>query len=189
MGVAEVILFTYLVLVTGVVGLLLYIMWHGAPYVATKPERVTAMIKLAGVTRGDRAVDLGSGDGRLVAALAKAGARAEGYEINPLLVWLSRRRISKDGLSNSTHIRTRSFWGANLSHADIITVYGMPHIMGRLERKLRRELKPGTRVVSNVFTFPSWRPAKQSGQAYLYVYSSGKARGSRPSGSNDKKLQ
>jgi hypothetical protein len=39
---------------------------------------------------GKLVADLGSGDGRLVIALAKSGLKATGYELNPWLVWYSR---------------------------------------------------------------------------------------------------
>ena len=69
------------------------------PYVATKREKIPTIIKLAnikkaegpeGTRRRDVAIDLGSGDGRLLFAAAKSGAQAIGYEVNPLLVLFTR---------------------------------------------------------------------------------------------------
>ena len=40
-----------------------------------------------------RVADLGSGDGRVVIALAKEGVHASGYELNPWLVWYSRYAV------------------------------------------------------------------------------------------------
>jgi hypothetical protein len=40
--------------------------------------------------------------------------------------------------------------------------------MERLEEKCRRELRPGTRVISNGFAFPSWTPEYAEENLYLY---------------------
>src|SRR3989344_831629 len=60
------------------------------PYVATKKEKIETIIKLAQIKPHETAIDLGSGDGRLLLAAAQKGARAIGYEINPFLVLLTR---------------------------------------------------------------------------------------------------
>ena len=68
-------------------------MWCGAPYVATTSLALKKTLELIGPLQGKTAADLGSGDGRVVIALAKAGANAIGFETNPFLVWRSRRGI------------------------------------------------------------------------------------------------
>ena len=62
----------------------------GAPYIPSASSDLTAMLELLGPAAGRRVVDLGSGDGRVVIALARAGFVSEGVEIIPLLVWRSR---------------------------------------------------------------------------------------------------
>ena len=52
-----------------------------APYVPTPPEVVERMLDLAGVTSADVVYDLGCGDGRVVIAAAKRGARGFGVDI------------------------------------------------------------------------------------------------------------
>src|SRR5690242_3214380 len=49
-------------------------------WVPTPPALVEKMLDLAGLTPNDRLVDLGSGDGVLVIAAARRGARARGIE-------------------------------------------------------------------------------------------------------------
>jgi hypothetical protein len=46
-------------------------------------------------------------------------------------------------------------------------IFGIGHIMGRLERKLEKELKPGSRVVCNLFALPNWEGKKENG---VFVY-------------------
>ena len=59
---------------------------------------VRAAMELAGVERGDRLIDLGSGDGRIVIAAAKRGADALGIELDPSLV-IKARRAAKQAQS------------------------------------------------------------------------------------------
>src|SRR5712691_11122695 len=67
-------------------------------YLPTPPERVSKMLDMAGVTPQDYVIDLGSGDGRIVIAAAKRGARALGIEYDGPLVDLSKR------LADSEHV-------------------------------------------------------------------------------------
>lgn len=149
--------------------IMIFIMARGAPYVGTSPSRVKTMVEMAGVHPGERAADIGSGDGRVVIALAQAGADASGFELNPVLVWLSRRAIRRAGLSGRARVRTADFWDIDFSGFDIVTVYGISYIMARLEKKLLKELKPGARVVSNNFVFPNWQPIETRGRVRLYI--------------------
>ena len=141
---------------------------RGAPFVLTDSRTVKTMTGLANIQPGEKAADLGSGDGRIVIAIARAGAEAHGYEINPFLVLWSRYRISRAGLSQRAFVHWRDFWKVDFASYKVITVFGMFHIMGPLERKLRRELVPGSRVVSNTFTFPRWPHSSKEGRVYLY---------------------
>lgn len=141
---------------------------RGAVYMPTADDRLAIMLKLARLKRGERAVDLGSGDGRVVIALAKAGAVAHGYEINPFLVWESRQNARLAGVADRTRFHWQSFWKVDLSAYTVVMLYGIPYIMESLEKKLRRELKPGTRVISNAFPFPTWKPTQKVGEVLLY---------------------
>lgn len=147
---------------------LLPVLAGGAFYASTRAETVKKMVELAQIKPGEKAVDLGSGDGRLVIALAQAGAQASGYEIDPLLVWLSRRKIRQAGLEKQAFIYRQSFWNEDLSGFDAVTVYGISQMMKRLEKKLKGELKAGARVVSNYYTFPDWAESKKEDRLHLY---------------------
>jgi len=141
----------------------------GAVYFPTSPENLAIILKMAEVRPGDKIADLGSGDGRILIAFAKAGAEAHGYEVNPLLVRRSRRAIFKAGLEERAAVHWTSFWRANLSRYDAVVVYGFPHIMKKLGEKLKRELAPGTKVISNIYVFPNWAEAKSENRVYLYI--------------------
>lgn len=142
---------------------------RGAPFVPSQRKSVRKIIALADIKAGDKAVDLGSGDGRIVIALAKAGAEAHGYEINPTLVAWSRFRIILAGLSGKAFIHQRSFWEENLSSYNVVALFGITKIMDKLGQKLSSELKPDTKIISNVFKFSDWELVKQDEEIYLYT--------------------
>ncbi|CEP77410.1 MAG: methyltransferase domain-containing protein [Defluviitoga tunisiensis] len=140
----------------------------GAIYDPSNKEAVKKMVELAQIKPGEKSVDLGSGDGRVVIEFAKKGIQAHGYEINPLLVIISRINIRKAGLKGKAFIHWNNFWKVDLSQYDIITVFQVSFAMDRLEKKLMYELKPGARVISNYWTFPNWRPSKYEKDVYVY---------------------
>ncbi|MCX6793740.1 MAG: hypothetical protein NTY06_01405 [Candidatus Gottesmanbacteria bacterium] len=134
----------------------------GAPFVPTKNAPADAMIRLADIHKGDTVYDLGSGNGKLLLMAAQKGARAIGYEINPILVLFSIVRGTK------TH--WKNFWNADIHDADVIFVYLLPWKMERLAGKLKKELKPGTTIVSNSFIFPNWKIVRQDTVNHVYVF-------------------
>jgi cyclopropane fatty-acyl-phospholipid synthase-like methyltransferase len=139
------------------------------PYVPSSSDKVSTMVELASVQQGEKAVDLGSGDGRVVIELARNGALAYGFELDQDRVLLSQKNILIADMTTKTHIFNRSFWDVDLSGFDVITLYGITSIMEKLENKLKSELKTGARVVSNYFEFPNWEHKKNSNGVYLYV--------------------
>jgi ribosomal protein L11 methylase PrmA len=136
--------------------IVLYQLSQGAIYLPTKKPAIEKIIEFAGIRPGMRVLDLGSGDGRVVIALAQAGAQAYGFEINPILVVWSNYKIRKSGLANRATVLRKNFWNESFAEYELVVIFGMSHIMDKLEQKLRTELKPGTLVISNIFQFPNW---------------------------------
>jgi cyclopropane fatty-acyl-phospholipid synthase-like methyltransferase len=151
-----------------IISTILLPMLLGAPFVPIHEAALKRMVALLRVQPGEKAADLGSGDGRVVIELARAGAQAQGYEINPLLVFASRKNIRNAGISAQASIHWKNFWGQDLSSFQVITLFGMPHMMRKLQEKLARELKPGVRVISHQFMLPDWPISRQESQLYLY---------------------
>ena len=147
---------------------ILYRLSRGAIYVPTDENALRQVAALAKIKPGEKAVDLGAGDGRIVIALAKAGAEAHGYEHNPLLVWIARRRIRKAGLSGRAFVHRKNFWDESLAAFDVIVIFGVGYIMRRLEKKLSGEAKRNARIISHVFKFPDWAPQESKEGVHLY---------------------
>ena len=136
---------------------------RGSPYIApfapTPQEVVDRMLELAEVSQSDLVYDLGSGDGRIVITAARRyGARAVGFEIDPLLVTHSQRRIKEAGWEDLAEIREQDIRSVDLSPASVVTIYLYPGANLRLRGALVRQLKPGSRVVSHFFGMDEWKP-------------------------------
>ena len=118
---------------------------------------VDAMLRLAHVGPRDVVYDLGSGDGRIVMLAAqKYGARAVGVEIDPRLIELSRQ-VARDGeVGDRVKFVQGDFFKTDLSEATVVTLWLSEGLNARLGPKLRRELRPGSRIVSHQFRMAGW---------------------------------
>ncbi|MBI4272591.1 methyltransferase domain-containing protein [Candidatus Uhrbacteria bacterium] len=157
-----------LVFLTGALFFLFVLQPLGLPFVPSRDSTVKEIFSLLGDIKGKKVLDLGSGNGKIVIAAARAGAHAVGFEINPLLVKISRNRIARIGVSSHARIERADFWSTDLSEYDIIVFYGVVPAMKRLEEKLEEELKPGARVVTSYCEFYGWKPRIQKGNVSIY---------------------
>ncbi len=130
---------------------------QGALFVTTPRGPIREALEAARLGTGQTLVDLGCGDGRVLVEASKGfGARALGFEINPVAYLMARIRCL---VHKGVEVRYKNFWGADLGQADVVFCYLFPDVMARLSAKLAQELRPGTRVVSCNFPMPDWRPS------------------------------
>jgi SAM-dependent methyltransferase len=131
-------------------------------YVPTTNDAVEAMLTLADVTSSDTVFDLGCGDGRIVIAAAKQrGARGVGIDIDPVRVSESRANAKKAGVEKRIRFEENDVFEADIHEATVVTLFLLPELNLKLLPKLLRDLKPGTRIVSNTFDMGDWQPAKE----------------------------
>jgi ubiquinone/menaquinone biosynthesis C-methylase UbiE len=129
------------------------------------------MLSMADVKPGDVVYDLGSGDGRIVTTTAREFfASSVGIDINPFWVFWTRVKVALFGLSGKVKVIWGNFFNQDLSRANVVTLYLEQGTNNRLKPKLEKELKPGTRVVSHVFTFDGWNPIKVDLESSIYLY-------------------
>jgi SAM-dependent methyltransferase len=143
-----------------------------APFVPTTEEAVHAMLKLAEVKPGDVVYDLGCGDGRMVIAAAQLGARAVGFDINPVRLEECRANAEKAGVNGAVEFREGDLFEADIHEATVVTLFLLANANMQLREKLRAELKPGARVVSNTFQMGDWTPDQEldlGGPSDLYL--------------------
>ena len=128
------------------------------------------MVDLAAPQPGDIMADLGSGDGRIAIAFAKAGIEAHGYEVDIEMITSSRQLITQEQLDSLVTIHNQDFWNVDLSNYTIITIYPMPDVMDILEEKFQKELKQGTKVLLNYYPFNSKEPSQVKDHIYFYIF-------------------
>jgi cyclopropane fatty-acyl-phospholipid synthase-like methyltransferase len=133
------------------------------------------MLSLADIKPGERQIDLGAGDGRIVmTAASEFGARALGVELHPERYAIIRNTAAS--LKPNLHALRENLFQTNLSNADIVTMYLLPSVNEALRKKLERELHSGARVVSHDFSIPDWTPTRVEliqgplGLHALYLY-------------------
>jgi precorrin-6B methylase 2 len=124
-------------------------------WVPTRPALVETMLNLADVTARDFVIDLGSGDGRMVIAAAKRGARALGIEYEPDMVSLARRNAAAAGVGERAKFIQGDMFEADFSQATVLALFLLPANLRRLAPKFL-ELPPGTRIVSNTYRIEGW---------------------------------
>lgn len=132
---------------------------RGPPFITTPDDVVERMLALAGTGADDFVMDLGSGDGRIVIAVAgRFGARGLGVEIDARLVAQSRENARRAGVAERVAFEEGNVLTTDLSRATVVTLYLLPFLMDKLQPKLLQELRPGARIVSHAFPIPGWRP-------------------------------
>jgi precorrin-6B methylase 2 len=130
-------------------------------YVPTPTEVVTAMLKLANVGPNDVVYDLGSGDGRIpIAAVEQFNAKsAVGIDINPVRIKEATENLAKSKAGNRVRFLNQDLFETPIGEASVVTLYLLQSLNEKLMPKLRKELKPGSRVVSQTFSMgASWQP-------------------------------
>lgn len=157
-------LFTLLEIYVTIIGDL-----KGAPFVPSNRKKVNIMLELADLKSGEKVIDLGSGNGKILIEAAQKGCRAIGVEINPFLVLFSRIRNRLFKLNHLIKIEKKDLRCYPLTDFDAVFIYLLPKTMSKIKKKLEIELKPGARIISNAFPFPDWEPVQQKDRVFLYI--------------------
>lgn len=130
-------------------------------FVPTGPQVVDAMLTLAKVGPDDVVYDLGSGDGRIpIAAVQKFNAKsAVGIDIDPKRIEEATANLAKSGVGNRVKFLNQDLFTTPIGEASVVTLYLLESLNVKLMPKLQKELKPGSRVVSQTFSMGSgWKP-------------------------------
>jgi uncharacterized protein (TIGR03000 family) len=129
-------------------------------YVPTPDDIVKKMLEMGKVTKEDTVFDLGCGDGRLVIAAVKFGAKkGVGIDLDPERVKESKENVDKEKLKDKVEIRQGDLLEVkDLDTANVVLMYLSDELGAIIKPKLMKDLKPGTRVVSHRFTIGDWKP-------------------------------
>lgn len=131
-----------------------------APFVPVPKKIAKRVAELAYLPAGGAFYDLGSGDGRVVRAVAKAHQERVciGVEKAPLPGLLAFLVTSRRAFPNARFIR-QDFREVSLTGGTCVFLYLFPEAMQVLAEKLTAELPPGARIISCDFTFSDRTPA------------------------------
>ncbi len=139
-----------------------------APWVPMRRRDIKRVLKLANLKAGQVFYELGCGDGRLIRKIPQ-NIEVVGLEINPLLWLYAKIRSPKK------NIKLKNLYKEDLSRANVIFLFGIPDTLNnKLEEKLAKELKPGTKIISYAFLFKNWepvtkdKPSEKEVSIYLY---------------------
>ena len=144
-----------------------------APYVPTGHDVVERMLSLASVTKSDLVVDLGCGDGRIpIWAAKKYGARGLGVDIDPVRIAEAKANAKAAGVEHLVEFRLEDLLKTDVSKATVVTTFLLSASNLLLRPILTKQLKPGSRVVTNTFSMGDWNPAKTD----TFVDSTGRTR-------------
>ena len=138
----------------------------GAPWLPVRRRDIIDAFALVNVGPSDTVIDLGSGDGRLLVAAAEKGARVIGYELNPFLVWWSKRALSRFG-ARATVVR-KDLRTVNLSEATVVFIFGITDLMPKITEMVRRDGCSGLMIVSFAFALPGFTSVAERGIVRVY---------------------
>ena len=131
-------------------------------YVPTPQSAVDAMLELARVTASDVVYDLGSGDGRIpITAAKKYGARGVGIEIDSYYLRWAFDNLARAGVADRVVFLNQDLFESDIRPATVVTLFLLPRLNQQLIPKLKRELRPGARVVSHQFDMGEQWPADE----------------------------
>jgi hypothetical protein len=128
------------------------------PYVPANPRQIAMVLEVARARPGRPLVDLGSGDGRVVLAAARAGIPAVGVELNWTLVLYARWQAWRQGLWGRARFVRGDLWATDLRPYGTLVVFGVREMMPTLEAKLARDMPDDAVLVACRFRLPTWTP-------------------------------
>lgn len=146
--------------------------FFGAPYVPSRRRDVRRMFdELYPLLADDVVFDAGSGDGLVLREASRRGAKAYGYEINPIFWALSRLLSLKDP---NVRVALRNFWYTPLPDAmTLFYIFSVSRdgkrLVARLQKERIRRDRPFT-VVCYGSPLPGVTPTRSFEAYTLYEF-------------------
>lgn len=143
-----------------------------APWIPTNKKNFDRIAQLAKLQHDMLFYDLGSGSGKMLFYLSeKYHVNCVGIEISPFLYLYSK---IKSLFSKRVKIYYGNFYKYDLSKADVVYIFLLPKAYLRLEEKLKRELKKGTKIILSYSPLKNCEPIEISKKYnaityYLYI--------------------
>lgn len=131
---------------------------HRAPFIPSSRKSIRTILDRIPLPTQGLIMDLGAGDGRFLRQVKAKypTASVKGFEIS--WVALVVAHLWNSWSRYPVPVIRQDFLQADVSQASVIFCFLLSKDLSALEHKLQTELKPGTRVISNTFSFPNWKP-------------------------------
>jgi hypothetical protein len=127
------------------------------PLFLSSTDVATALDSIVAREQAGLFAELGAGIGSVAIPLGQRRPQVciDAWEKAPLpwmiLAWRARNQSNLAVLRNN-------FWEANLNRYDLVFAFLSPPAMPALKDKARRQMRPGTLLVSSSFPVPEWKP-------------------------------
>ena len=148
------------------------VVFRGAPYIPSQKKYIKlAFHELYQLKDDDVLVDIGSGDGLVLREASKIGAHAVGFEINAILVFISRF-LSRD--DKRVSVRLADFWLSHLpDDTTVVYAFSVGRDMKKMTKWMQKETTRIGRPISLIsfgFGFKNVKSDKITQPYYLYVF-------------------
>lgn len=143
----------------------------GSPWHPISRRDLKRALDFCETQAGERIIDLGSGDGRVLIVAAKEyDLMGTGIEIDPLKVWLANLRIRFAGVQDKIKIVRANIFDADYREADILFIYLTHQAIDKLFPKILNQLKPNAKILCYRFCIQGMAPDKISADKTLFLY-------------------
>lgn len=131
-----------------------------APFVSTHPSIISRITLDAEELQGKKIYELGCGSAKFLSALEQKFPEATlvGIEYSFLPWLIARCRLAAAG--SKIKLVKKNIFKINLADADLIYCYLSIKTMKELALKFKQECKPGTQIISYIFSLPDLLPTK-----------------------------
>jgi cyclopropane fatty-acyl-phospholipid synthase-like methyltransferase len=148
-----------------------------APWLPTLKKDRDHLFEELTLSPGQTVVDLGSGDGSMLFAVARRFPETIciGYEISllPLFAGLVRKVLGGKKYRN-VHLKFGNLFKQSLKEFDVVFVFLLAKSYDRLIERFRQDLKEDATVIVEAWPLPNIEPTqklKKDGHLALYFYS------------------
>lgn len=160
----------WFLIIFGVVLLVGFTAFTGAPYVPSKRREVrVALEKLAKLSDKDLLVDLGSGDGIVMREASKLGVRSVGYELNPVFFLVSKILAAGD---KNIKIIFGNYWRADFPpETTVVYAFSDARDIKKMYKKVEQQatkLGRNIKFISYAFEVSGKELAAREGAYSLY---------------------
>ncbi len=138
----------------------IYASWIGAPIFLSNKQIIREALEFLKVDKETRFCDLGAGTGRMmILANKEFGAEVSGFELSPVYFLFAKLNLFLNKVKKPK-LKMANFYNSNLGEVDTVFCFLGIKAMNRLEKKFKKELKPGTKIVSYSFEIKNRKPIK-----------------------------